>query len=110
MFGHIIFSYWSLAFILCFLILCFMVCVFIVILFYSDCLFACLFVLQRENERAWSWVDGEVGRSARSWGKGNHDQNTCYGGKFSIEKNVKIIKLRTQLHTSKDRRGHIFWI
>lgn len=47
--------------------------VFLFALFYSGLLFICF--LRERQRRAWSWMDGEVGRNWEKSRKGNSGQN-----------------------------------
>lgn len=40
------------------------------LIFFCVCLSACLFPKEREKEKAWSWVGGEVGRTWKELGEG----------------------------------------
>lgn len=98
------FSYWSLAFILCFLILCFYgLCVYWGSFWFwlFVCLFNCFLKGELKGLELGGWRGG--GWSARSWGKGSHDQNIFYGGNFSIEKskNNKNLELNFTLQRTE---------
>lgn len=46
----------------------------------------CLFVFQRENERAWHWMGGELGKTWKELGRGKPRPEFYSMGKKSIEK------------------------
>lgn len=63
----------------CFVLFLFLVWVFIGGEDFFVCLvLVCFIKKKREKERAWDWMDGEVGRIWEDWGKEKNDQNMLY--------------------------------